>query len=237
VLKKSDAIPSLVTSGLDTVGLRVPNHPIAQQLLQLADRPIAAPSANHFGSTSPTRANHVKVDCDLLLDGGPCTTGIESTVIAIGNDNQITLLRPGGTTAEAIESLTGQPLRQRDPSNRQATKAPASPGMIDRHYATDTPLQLLDADEPIPVPPDSASWGLMTFNAAGVNERYKQIKHLGPDGDLTAAAAQLFEAMHNLDRCGLDRIIAQPAPMLGLGIAINDRLRRASQKAEPDPTS
>ena len=220
-------IPDIVTAGLGTVGIRVPAHPVARALIEAAESPIAAPSANRFGGISPTRAEHVTVPCAMVLDGGPCLTGVESTVIGFDADGRAVLLRPGGTAAEAIEALLGKKLLRPDPTG--SSDAPASPGMLDRHYAPNTPLRLIEPDDPLPPLHPSTRTGLLSLHAHDVTaEGFAHVETLSPTGDLTEAAANLFDAMHRLDAAGLDLILAERVPDEGLGRAINDRLQRAS---------
>lgn len=230
VLPKADAIPGIVTSGLGTVGVRVPRHEVAQRLLRAAGVPVAAPSANAFGGISPTRAEHVAVPCDRVLDGGPCSTGVESTVVGFADPSDpdappVTVLRLGGTAVEALESVVGQPIPIAKPGAKLA-----SPGMLERHYAPRTPLHLVDRLEAV----DPARLGnrrvalLSLQGETGRGMGFTHIRALSPTGDLTVAAAHLFEVMHELDRCGVDLILAERVPDHGLGRAINDRLRRAA---------
>ena len=223
--KLRPGIPGIVSSGLDTVGLRVPSHPIARQLLQQACLPVAAPSANRFGGISPTRAEHVQVPCAMVLDGGPCATGVESTVVGFDGSGAV-VLRLGGTETESIEALLDAPVRVAKPG-----QAIASPGMLDRHYAPRTPLTLLPphADPASHLP--AGRVGLIACHTPPTESRsFCTVEILSPRGDLIEAAASLFDAMHRLDAAGLDAILAQPAPEHGLGRAINDRLRRAAAK-------
>ena len=219
VVPKVDAIPDLVTAGRATVGLRVPAHPVAQDILRAFDGPIAAPSANRFGRVSPTRADHVKEQLPgvLVVDGGPCAVGVESTIIGFDDDGPL-LLRPGGLSLEALTEVSG-PLRtptEDDPS--------ASPGRAAKHYATATPLFLEGLDEP----PTGARIGYLAFR--GVTRDAFVAEILSPTGNLREAAANLFAAMRRLDAAGVDAIWAEAVPERGLGLAIMDRLRRARAK-------
>lgn len=216
VVPKVDAIPDLVTAGRSTVGLRVPAHPVAQNLLRSFDGPIAAPSANRFGRVSPTRAEHVRAQLAgvLVVDGGPCEVGVESTIVGFDADGPL-LLRPGGLSLEAITEVSG-PIRiptKNDPS--------ASPGRAAKHYATATPLFLEGFDPP----PAGARIGHLAFRTAPADAFVSEI--LSPTGDLREAAANLFAAMRRLDAAGVDAIWAEAVPERGLGLAIMDRLRRA----------
>ena len=225
-----DRIALLVSAGLDTVAVRVPNHPVAQALLAEAGVPVAAPSANKAGCISPTAAGHVvfslpgpsKGGPDLILDGGPCHVGVESTVIDLSGSSPV-LLRPGGVAAEDIEAVVG-PLAS--PGKNEATQGGAqkSPGMQERHYAPNLPLRL-DAEEPKP------GEGFLAFGP-GAPGGTKEAMNLSPTGDLEEAAANLFAMMRALDGPPFEAIAVMPVPDRGLGRAINDRLRRAVGPAD-----
>lgn len=223
VVPKRDIVPDIVTAGLPNVALRVPSHPIALELLRLAATPIAAPSANRFGSVSPTTVEHVRQELgdriDLIVDGGPCTTGLESTVISF-TDEQPTILRFGGLAVEEIESILG-PIHRFETSSTR----PVAPGMLERHYAPRTPLLLVDRVAP---PATGHRTGLLVLGECDYAEQYAAIEVLSRSGDLREAAANLFSALRRLDAAGLEKIIALRVPDEGLGRAINDRLRRAS---------
>ncbi len=219
VVRKSAAIPGIVTAGLESVAVRMPSHPVARALLESAKAPIAAPSANPFGYLSPTRAEHVVRALgdavDLVLDGGPATWGIESTIVAF--DPQPALLRPGAIAAEEIEAVIG-PL-QRGPS----PDLPAAPGQLPRHYSPRTPIRVarlagVEAEERVRA-------GALAFREPAGG--YAAVRVLSPGGDMREAAARLFDALHELDAMGLECIYAEPVEERGLGVAIADRLRRA----------
>ncbi len=227
VLQKSDDVPDLVTAGLPTVAVRVPDHQLARQLIVLAGVPIAAPSANRFGEVSPTTAAHVSQQLgdriDYILDGGPCGVGVESTVLHLAGDHPL-LLRPGGVTQEEIESVIGPVQRPvaaaSDPSGPQM-----SPGLLSRHYAPRTPLRIIaDLSD---VPPEPCT-GLLTLRPVTASERFAAVEVLSEQGDLREAAANFYAAVRRLDDRGLKRIMALPFPEEGLGRALNDRLRRAA---------
>jgi L-threonylcarbamoyladenylate synthase len=224
VIPKTAAIPPIVTAGLDTVALRVPSHPAALALIRAAERAIAAPSANLFGTVSPTEARHVADQLgdavDLILDGGRCAVGIESTIISFAAARP-RILRAGGVPIEEIERLTGPIERFTGSSDR-----PEAPGQMTRHYATRTPLKLLEADE-VPVPSGSRV-GLLAFTPPLHPEGYAAVEVLSNTGDLREAAANLFAALRRLDALGLEIIAACPFPERDLGIAIMDRLRRGA---------
>lgn len=224
ILPKSKDVPDLVTSGMPTVGIRVPDHPLTQQLLRLADIPVAAPSANPFGRLSPTTAEHVRQQLgnriDLILDGGPCRVGVESTIVQVLGD-QATLLRPGGISLEEIEELIG-PIGR---ASASLQNQPTAPGMLDSHYAPRTKLKIVDRIS-IETPPGRV--GVLVFTGEFDQGGYTAVETLSPDGNLVEAAARFFQALHRLDQCGLDLILACPFPDQGLGRALNDRLRRAA---------
>lgn len=223
VLKKAEVVPDLVTAGLDTVAVRVPAHPLAQQLLRAAEIPLAAPSANPFGTISPTTAAHVQASFPelMVLDGGPCTVGVESTIVSFAGDKP-TLLRCGGLAEEDIEKIIG-PL-QRLPVNERTTEAP---GRQLRHYAPTTPLVLSAPSER----PKNVAY-LAFRDAPQDASQYTAVEILSATGEPREAAAQLFAALRRLDASGAELIIAESAPDEGLGRAINDRLQRASKRGE-----
>jgi L-threonylcarbamoyladenylate synthase len=243
VMPKLDAVPDIVTAGLPTVGVRLPAHPVARKIIELSGTAVAAPSANPFGYLSPTRAEHVarmlgdKVD--LIVDGGSCAVGVESTVLDVTSDPP-RILRPGGTSAESIEAVIGLVARPGRAGAAAAAAADgaaqAGPGMLDSHYAPRTPLRLvaaggLDSARPtgkaavlVLDPLRLASLG----QAAG---RFAHARVLTMSGDLVEAAAALFAALHELDQGGFDEIWAERVPDAGLGPAINDRLYKASAKS------
>ncbi len=212
-------ISLLCSAGLDSLGVRVPAHPVAQRLLTACGRPLAAPSANRSGRISPTTAAHVAESLSgepsLILDGGPCAVGVESTVLDL-TGAQPALLRPGGVTEAEIEAEIGALAD----AEAAAPKQPRSPGQLESHYAPSRPLRL-DAESVGP------REGLLAFGP-GAPEGAAATVNLSPRGDLTEAAARLFAALHDLDRPELEAIAVMPIPEEGLGRAINDRLRRAA---------
>ena len=212
-------LSELVSAGLDTVAIRVPDHPVAQALLRAAERPLAAPSANRSGRLSPTRAAHVYADFGegiaLVLDGGPTAHGLESTVIDARGEEPV-LLRPGAVPAETIEAVIEMLLRRAMAS----TDTPSSPGQLASHYAPRATLRLdVKGANPgealLAFGPDVPAGAARTIN-------------LSPTGDLIEAAANLFAALHALDDGQVQAIAVMSIPGHGLGEAINDRLRRAA---------
>ncbi|QQE13394.1 threonylcarbamoyl-AMP synthase [Planctomycetota bacterium] len=242
VVKKKDIIPDIVTSGLQTVGLRLPKHPVARSLIEQTGTAIAAPSANKFASISPTTAEHVWAEfgdeLSMILDGGPSETGLESTVISVVGDIP-TVLRLGGTSLEALESILGKGnVKLVDPKDatlkESAEKGAASPGMLERHYAPKTNLHLIDSISDIDPLSLGQRVGLISFTNNLKNAQLPSniVIHevLSDTGDLNEAAANLFGSMRRLDHEKLDAIIAIRVPSQNLGRAINDRLQRASLK-------
>ncbi len=227
VLPKHPAIPDLVTAGLSTVAVRMPNHPVAQALIREAGTPIAAPSANPFGYVSPTTAQHVAdglgSNVDLILDGGPCQVGVESTIVSLAGP-QPELLRPGSITIEQLSAVIGSIHR---PSSEH--QQPIAPGQLSRHYATQTQLTILTSAGTRPLLKNDQRAGLLIFSQAReTDDRFAAVEVLSSTGDLMEAAHRLFAALRRLDSLGLDRIYAEPCKEDGLGVAIMDRLRRCA---------
>ncbi|MFN3874377.1 MAG: L-threonylcarbamoyladenylate synthase [Flavobacteriales bacterium] len=221
VLPKREEVPDLVTSGLGTVGVRMPSHPVALALLRKVDFPLAAPSANPFGYVSPTTAQHVADQLSgripYILDGGPCTVGVESTILG-WEQGRWSLYRPGGIAMEDIERVVGR--------LDAATKPvlPVAPGMLASHYAPRKPLHLGDLDALLPRFA-AARIGIISFRQARPGHRCEV---LSARGDLDEAARRLFGALRRLDASDCSVILAERCPDHGLGRAINDRLRRAA---------
>ena len=225
VLPRCPEVPDLVTSGLDTVGVRVPAHPAARALIAAAGTPLAAPSANPFGYVSPTTAAHVAEllgrSVDLVLDGGPCRVGVESTILSLATQPPV-ILRPGGVPREQLEHALGFPLEVAGPAER-----PLAPGQLLKHYATRTRLRILRGPAG-PAAPPPGRVGLLAFGPPAATAGYAVVEVLAPDASPATAAANLFAALRRLDASGLDLILAEPCDETGLGHAIMDRLRRAS---------
>lgn len=228
VLPRRDDCPvsDLATAGLDSIALRVPDHPVARDLLAAFGEAVVAPSANRSGHVSPTHAAHVLADLDgridLIVDGGPTQVGVESTIVAcIG---QPSLLRPGGIARAAIENILGQPLAAAETAPSDAADdVPLAPGMLASHYAPKAVLRL-DASEL------RDGEALLAFGPdlpAGADKARKTL-NLSARGDLVEAAAHLFSHLRALDASGADKIAVMPVPHDGLGEAINDRLLRAA---------
>ncbi|MBO22123.1 MAG: threonylcarbamoyl-AMP synthase [Rhodospirillaceae bacterium] len=210
----------LVSAGLDTVALRVPAHPLAQELLARFAGPVAAPSANRAGEISPTRAVHVTDSLGdavgLVLDGGDCIVGLESTVLDLCGARPA-ILRHGAITREQLERRLGD---IEDASIPEAETAPRSPGQIARHYAPKIPIRI-DATDP------RADEAYAAFGDPGANDAAATLS-LSPSGDVIEAAARLFATLRALDRSEFAGIAVAPIPDVGIGRAVNDRLRRAT---------
>ena len=228
VLLKEEKIPDIVTAGLLTLAIRMPNHPMALALIEESKCPIAAPSANPFGYLSPTTAEHVRDqlgdEVDLILDGGPCPVGVESTIVSFLEEKPV-LLRPGGVSLEEIESVIG---KVEIPS---IEGRPSAPGMLPKHYAPRTPIVLDWSQKDLDLY-KGKNIGLLLFQEPKDDLKYHSIEILSAKGDLREAAANLFAAVRRLDALHLDVIVAEPISEVGLGRAIMDRLRRAASRGE-----
>ncbi|MBD3165247.1 threonylcarbamoyl-AMP synthase [bacterium] len=224
IVQKNRNISDLVTAGLPGVGVRMPGNQIARELIGAAKTPVSAPSANSFGSISPTCAEHVRADLgemvDFIVDGGPCEVGVESTIVSC-MDSPPVLLRPGGIALEDIERCIGE---VRIPERNELKHA--APGRSSRHYAPRTPLVLVDTIRP---PSPEKRTGLLTFRTSPIESAFARVETLSRSGDLSEAACNLFSALKRLDASGVDMIVATRVPDTGLGRAINDRLMRAAQ--------
>ncbi len=257
ILPKASRVPDLATSGLDTVGIRVPRHPVAQALLEAAGVPLAAPSANRFGRISPTTANAVEEELQgripWILDGGACEVGVESSIVHVSASGEARLLRAGGVARETLESALGYALVLQT-QTAPHTSPQLSPGLLLSHYAPRKRLVLL----PKPIaqldwpdflqslsksqanaPRSLSHLGLLTFSdepEAELSQRVSRqtgctvtVRRLSPAGDLSAAARVLFASLRALDASDAELLLAEPSPRNeGLGYAIQDRLVRAS---------
>jgi L-threonylcarbamoyladenylate synthase len=227
ILRKGPRVAAAVTGGADTVGLRVPAHPLAQALLRAFGGGVAAPSANRFGAVSPTTADHVAADLrgdvDYVLDGGPCEVGVESSIVDLSRGRPV-LLRPGGLPREAIEAITGPlagPLA--DPA------APAAPGTLASHYAPRAQVIAADLGEVMAAVAEQRGRVAVLAPAAAF-ARWPRLSALAyplPD-DAAGMARELYAALRDLDARGVDVVIAALPPAAGLGEAVGDRLRRAA---------
>ncbi|GGM87528.1 threonylcarbamoyl-AMP synthase [Dyadobacter beijingensis] len=226
LLPKKDIVPDLVTSGLDTVAVRVPNHPLTLALLADLTFPLAAPSANPFGYISPTAPHHVDQQLGnripYILDGGECEVGIESTIVGFEHDETI-VYRLGGLDINEIESLIGPVVLM-----PHSTSDPKAPGMLKSHYAPRKPLHLYRRDS---MTPGDETTGYLLFDRylEGADRQFQRL--LSPTRDLKEAAHNLFANLRELDGLPVSEIKAELVPSSGLGLAINDRLQRASVPA------
>jgi L-threonylcarbamoyladenylate synthase len=222
VLRRRKVVPDIVTAGLDTVAIRMPSHPVAIELIKRSRTPISAPSANLFGYISPTTAEHVERQLgdsvDIILDGGRCPVGVESTIISLVGEHPV-LLRPGGLPIEEIEKVVGR-VKIREKHGRIE-----APGQLKKHYSPKTPVRIIRSLDEIEPGKDV---GVLLFSKPDFKIEAGVIEILSEDGDLVEAAANLFSAMHRLDMSGVRIIYAQEVPDVGLGRAIMDRLRKAS---------
>jgi L-threonylcarbamoyladenylate synthase len=212
VLPRRPHVPDAVTGGLDTVGIRVPDQPLALALLRAFDGGVAAPSANRFGKVSPTTAAHVRADLgdavDVILDGGPCGVGVESTIVDCTGPVPV-LLRPGGTPVETIEAVLGKAIElvPQGPSR--------APGMLPSHYAPSCAVELVDRAAIGPRADELRAGG-------------RAVRTVVIEGDLAAEARTLYDRLRQADHDGIDVLLVVPPSDRGLGLAINDRLRKAA---------
>jgi L-threonylcarbamoyladenylate synthase len=223
ILPKSSIVPDLVTSGLETVGIRMPAHPVAQELIRLSGCPIAAPSANKFGQLSPTKAKHVMKqlpDVDFLLDGGSAEVGIESTIISL-NEKGFEILRHGFITREDIENYIHY--HELLPGEK---KNIVSPGMLKSHYSPEKPIYITgETTREL----NRSEAGYLSWTGNDIAD-YQQVEILCDKGDLKQCAVNLFAAIHRLEESDVAYIIAEAVPEKGIGIAIMDKLRKAAYR-------
>ncbi|TND09757.1 MAG: tRNA threonylcarbamoyladenosine biosynthesis protein [Bacteroidetes bacterium] len=228
VLPKKDTVPDLVTAGGETVALRIPSHPLTLRLLESLPFPLAAPSANPFGYISPVTAQHVEQQLGdkipYILDGGPCSVGVESTVITFEND-KVVVLRLGGVTVEAIEELAGKTELRTGHSSSLHPIAIGSPGQMKSHYAPKHKLLLGDIEKHA-AEHAGKNIGILSFRKKYPDAAYQV--QLSESGNTDEAARYLFSALRFLDACDIDLILAERLPETGLGRAVNDRLERAA---------
>ena len=243
IVPRAPAIPALVSAGGESIGVRIPDHALARELLRAAGTPVAAPSANRFMHTSPTTAAHVLADLngriDCVIDGGPCLVGVESTVLDVTCDPP-RILRPGGISLEALRTVDS---RVRGPGETPAPAASAlakAPGQMERHYAPRTLLLVYEGNAPETLVamlnlatslstegkrvgalvPDEEVAAFVSAGAA--------VEPLGPADDLPAIARRLYASLRSLDERRLDVIVAHTFGDEGIGLALRDRLRRAA---------
>lgn len=224
ILPKTNNVPELVTSGNATVGIRFPQHPLTRELLLESQLPLAAPSANPFGYVSPTTAMHVNDQLGskilYILDGGPCSVGIESTIIDLSTANPV-ILRLGGLAKEEIEEVIGAVEVQTSSSN------PKAPGMLSSHYSPGKKLFIGDISSLLKTH-GTTNVATISYSKFVSDVDKDRQKVLSPSGDLKEAASNLFKSLRELDRDDVQIILAEKFPDTGLGLAINDRLKRAA---------
>jgi L-threonylcarbamoyladenylate synthase len=226
LLPRKAIIPDLVTSGLDNVAIRIPQHPLTLELLGKLSFPLAAPSANPFGYISPTKASHVNKQLGnsikYILDGGDCQVGIESTIIGF-EDEEVIIYRKGGLPIEAIEAVVGKvKVIEHSSSN------PLAPGMLKSHYAPVKQFRILEENTSLDINQNMV--GYLGFKAYHPDIPLRNQLLLSPDGDFKQAARNLFAYMRQLDAMDIDLIYTSLLPEKDLGRAINDRIRRATVK-------
>lgn len=226
IFKKKEIVPYIVTAGLETVAVRMPDNQIALDLITKLGKPIAAPSANSFSKLSPTSAEHVVKQignkADIILDGGKCNVGVESTIIEITENKQF-LLRPGGVAQEDIEKVIGK-LEKKE----SITESPNSPGQLQIHYAPNIPIQFYEEEKAALF--TNMKIGGIFFCEVKNKDVFSITKVLSANNDLREAAANLFSYLHELESMNLDMIFIEKVEMKGLGIAIMDRLTKAVNK-------
>jgi L-threonylcarbamoyladenylate synthase len=223
VVPKSILVPDIVTSGLPSVGLRMPANEIALKLIEAAGFPIAAPSANKFGKLSPTTAEHVRKqlpELECILDGGNTIVGVESTVITLESDG-FRILRHGAVTAEDLAKIIPQ-----SKMPESTILAAAAPGMMKSHYSPEKPFYILGEHS---IPTDKSNAGLLSFTGENLFE-YKRVEYLSKNENLQEAAVNLFGALHRLEESDVEFIVSEAVPENGIGIAIMDRLRKAAYR-------
>jgi L-threonylcarbamoyladenylate synthase len=236
VLPRHPSVATVVTGGHDTVAVRMPAHPVAQRLLEAFGGGLAAPSANRFGRVSPTTAADVAADLgesvELVLDGGPCEIGVESTIVEVAGDEEahggaprVTILRPGGVGPEALAEALGRPVQT------TVSGPPRAPGMLASHYAPRTPLELCSEDEAprrvVELASSGARVGVLSLTAI---EASGAVVAWDAGGDAALLARSVYRWLRQADAEALDTLVAVPPPAEGLGVAVGDRLRRAAHR-------
>lgn len=240
VLPKKDIIPDCVTSGLPTVAIRCPRHEIFRKILKLVNFPLAAPSANPFGYVSPTSANQVRQTLgnlvDIIVDGGKCDVGLESTIVDLTSET-VKVLRPGAVTAQEISDAIDEPVI--DYSSGVVSVNPKCPGQLKQHYCTNTKLVLFEHGGQPDILTEFNGKVAVIFNKrpldcaddiSGENVQGKDVFWFSETGDRYEIARNMFGLLQNLDNAGYDVIFCEKPEIHGLGVAINDRLLRASAK-------
>jgi L-threonylcarbamoyladenylate synthase len=221
ILEKKEEVPDIITAGLSTVGVRMPDNNIALELISQAQCPIAAPSANKFGTVSPTTAEHIQKqfpEIEHILDGGKTAIGIESTIIRFCEQG-VEILRPGAITKEELEKIF--------PVVAFSSNKILAPGMLKYHYAPSIPLYILGETKKHILPREKT--GLISFSNQDTTN-YKKFLLLSVNQDLKEYASKIFSAIHELQSSEIEQIVVEPVPEVGIGVAIMERLRKASFK-------
>lgn len=230
VLPRRSIVPEIVTAGLDTVAVRISAHPIFSEIIRAFGSPLAAPSANRFGRVSPTTAQHVMEELDgripLIVDAGPTTHGVESTIVVI-HEGKINILRRGPITDEELSTFGRIGVIS-------SAKNISAPGQLPSHYAPKTPLRLIENAKSISSTPNRRV-GLLAWNPIESEKHFVAVRRLSERGDPREAAANLFRYLRELDDLDVDLIVAERVPEIGLGAAIMDRLRRAAHRQTDGP--
>ena len=227
IVPRKAIVPDLITSGLPTMAIRMPDHPIALDLIRHSSTgAVAAPSANPFGFLSPTTAEHVEESLgdriDMILDGGACRVGVESTVLDLTKEKPL-VLRPGGLPIEDIRNLLGDV----EVFNR-TTISPTAPGQLEMHYSPRKPLYIVDSADEVQ---DREHTGMLLYRKGPETAGFPSVEILSESGSSVEAAANLFRALHRLDSHGeTEKIYAEKVPLEGLGAAVMDRIYKASVK-------
>lgn len=237
ILKKKNRVPDIVTASEPTVAIRIPQHPIFRQVLEFTGFPLAAPSANPFGYLSPTRPEHVHQTLGsripLIIDGGRCEFGLESTILNCTDPEHLQIVRPGPLSAEDLNNALQKPVTYASPKFSEATEAQLSPGLLKKHYSPKTRLHLMDTHSSL-----QSLKGRIAFvhlkrpDASSPTQNINNIEHfwLSESGDLKEVAQNIFHLLQHLDSQKFDAIYIERAPHSGIGIAINDRLERAASQ-------
>ena len=227
VMKKSAEVPDIVTAGLSTVAIRMPDHSVALELIRESGTALAAPSANRFGSLSPTSAQHVEKQLGdripFILDGGNCAVGLESTIISRGEAGW-NILRPGGVSKDDLEAIIGPVTRIESAGER-----PEAPGQLPWHYSPSSNLNVISRITDSMMSEKGSGCLFYIKPEVELKERHGFLSH---EGNLNEAAGNLFSELHRLDDLGLERIYVEEVPEHGAGMAIMDRLRRAAARSE-----
>lgn len=238
VLPKKSIVPDIVTAGLPSVGIRIPKHPIFREFLAASKLPLAAPSANPFGYLSPTEAKHVQKTLgnkvQYIIDGGPCPIGFESTILNLIDPDKPEILRPGPISAEDLEYVFG--FKPNYSSTSAHEGAQVSPGLLKSHYSPRTPLKLFDpGDFPCHLDDSQAKHAIIFVKRPQMSQEsheteYLKIFWLSENGDLNEVGKNLFSLLERLDDQGFKCVYVERPENKGIGIAINDRLKRAAHK-------